>query len=288
MNLLSVVIPVRNGAATIAAQLGALAAQGYEGPWEVVVADNGSTDGTAAVVERFRDRLPRLRVVAADGGIGINVGRNAGIRAAQGDLILICDADDVVHPGWIAAHAAALAQHDITGGPLDEDTLNSGEIARFNARSHQDDPPISGRFLPYASGGNCGFRRQVWERIGGFDSRWQRGATEIEFCWRAQIAGFRIGWAPDAVVAYRHDPALRSEVRRRYRSARAITMLYAQFRRHGMPPARPGRALRAWGWLVFRAPWALADAAWRLKWLQVAAWRAGLLAGSARYRVVYL
>jgi hypothetical protein len=56
----------------------------------------------------------------------------------------------------------------------------------------------------------------------------------------------------------------------------------------GMPAKRLGSALRACCWIGFRAPWALASRRWRTKRLQVAAWRAGLAAGSIRYRVVYL
>jgi GT2 family glycosyltransferase len=133
-----------------------------------------------------------------------------------------------------------------------------------------------------------GFRRVVWETIAGFDNAWQRGATEIEFAVRAQLAGFTVGWVPEAVVAYRHSDSIASETRRRYRSAQAMPRLYAQFRCHGMPGTRMTPALRAWAWLAFRAPWAAFNAVWRTKWLQVAAWRGGLLAGSIRYRVIYL
>lgn len=287
-SLVSVVIPVRNGAQTIAAQLTALSNQAYDGPWEVVVADNGSTDNTADVVEDNRHRLPSLRVVREDRGVGINVGRNAGVRAARGDLVLICDADDVVHPGWISAHVAALNDHDISSGPLDEITLNTREVAAFNAGGSNSKCPVSGGFLPYAYGGNIGFHRRVWEITGGFNDAWQRGATEIEFCWRAQLAGCTIGWTQHGVVAYRHNASLRSEVKRRYRSARAMPRLYSEFRAHGMAGTRSRTALRAWAWLAMRAPQAITDPTLRMKWLQVAAWRAGLLAGSLRHRVVYL
>ncbi|HWV56413.1 MAG TPA: glycosyltransferase family 2 protein [Longimicrobiales bacterium] len=286
--LVSVVIPVRNGAATIGEQLQALSRQSFHGRWEVVVADNGSTDGTAEVAAQYRSSLPDLRIISAPDGLGINFARNAGVRAARGSLILICDADDVVQPGWIAAHVRTLDEYDLSGGPVDEVLLNTERVARFNAGNLPDRLPVCGAFLPYAIGCNLAFHREVWERIGGFDDAWQRGSTEIEFCWRAQLAGFTIGWAPDAVVAYRHSPYIRSEVQRRYRSARSMPRLFAAFRRHGMPRRSLRRAILAWAWLVYRAPWALTSDRWRMKWIQVGAWRAGLLAGSLRYRVLYL
>lgn len=286
----SVVIPVRNGAATIAEQLEALGRQEFGEPWEVVAADNRSNDGTREVIETFSDRLPGLRVVSADHGIGINVGRNAGVAAANGELILICDADDVVRPGWIEAHARNLAHYDLSGGPVDEISLNGSKVATFNSAEARRGvvPPTSGGFLPYAIGCNFAFTRAAWDAIGGFDEAWQRGSTEVEFCWRAQLAGFELGWARDAVVAYRHGTTIRSEVRRRYRSARSKPRLYAAFKHHGMPGRSLWKALRAWAWLLFWAPRAALQCRFRLKWVQVAAWRAGLLVGSLRYRSLYL
>ena len=78
---LSVVLPCRNGAATIAVQLEALASQFWSGTWELVVADNGSTDESMRIVESFRDRLPALQVVDASAGPGIPATLNAGVRA---------------------------------------------------------------------------------------------------------------------------------------------------------------------------------------------------------------
>lgn len=284
----SVVIPVRNGDATIAEQLDALSRQDFPGSWEVVVADNGSTDRTRAVVEGFFGRVPGLRVVEANDGAGINIARNAGVRAARGRFVLLCDADDVVAPGWVAALARALETDELAGGPVDERSLNAPGVAEFNERKERNGSPVCGRFLPYATGCNLGFRREAWDLIGGFDDAWRRGATEIEFCWRAQLAGLRLGWAPDAVVRYRHAPSIKSEFRRRYVAARALPRLFSQFARHGMPRRALKPAVLAWFWIVYRSPWAAVSSRWRMKWLQVAAWRAGLLAGSVRYRVLYI
>jgi glycosyltransferase involved in cell wall biosynthesis len=120
----SVIIPVRNGEHVLGPQLEALAAQQVPVAFEVVIADNGSTDGTAALAESFRDRIPLLRVVDASIRPGINVARNAGARAALGELLLFCDADDLVQPGWIAAMWQASRTSPALGGALDEQLLN--------------------------------------------------------------------------------------------------------------------------------------------------------------------
>src|SRR4051794_16576472 len=100
--LLTVVLPVRDAEAYLAEQLAALGRQTYTGEWEVVVVDNGCTDGTLAVVDAWRARLPDVRVVAAPRR-GLNRARNAGAAAARGELLAFCDADDVVCDGWLTA-----------------------------------------------------------------------------------------------------------------------------------------------------------------------------------------
>ena len=117
---LSVVIPVRDAAAVVPDQLGALRAQRWEGHWEVVVAlDAGSADATADVVGRYADGWPRLRIVDAPPGGGPGSARNVGAAAAAGSALAFCDADDVVAPGWVAAMGDALRHHEFVTGPLE-------------------------------------------------------------------------------------------------------------------------------------------------------------------------
>ncbi len=119
MVLVSVVIPVHNVAATLGAQLDALADQDYRGDFEVIVADNLSTDRTRDVIASFSSRLPGLRLVKAFEKQGASYARNVGTRAATGDLILGCDGDDVVLGGWVSGLVDALSRFDIVGGWYD-------------------------------------------------------------------------------------------------------------------------------------------------------------------------
>src|SRR3954466_4740554 len=100
---LSVVIPCLNAASTLGVQLAALTHQSWPGGWEVIVADNGSTDGSREIVEGYRDPLPGLGVGDAGGRRGQAHARNLGATAATGDALLFCDADDEVAPGWMEA-----------------------------------------------------------------------------------------------------------------------------------------------------------------------------------------
>jgi glycosyltransferase involved in cell wall biosynthesis len=85
----------------------------------VVVADNGSTDGTTDLARRYRDRFSAFTFVGGGLRRGHSAPRNAGANAARGELLAYCDADDVVAPGWLQAMAEAACHYDLIGGWLD-------------------------------------------------------------------------------------------------------------------------------------------------------------------------
>ncbi|VEJ28812.1 Hyaluronan synthase [Rothia dentocariosa] len=99
----SVIIPVYNGANYITQQLDALAAQTGNPSFEVLICDNGSTDGTRAVVEGYNAPYP-LRVIDASQRGGASHARNMGAVQAAGDILIFCDGDDLVEPDWVASH----------------------------------------------------------------------------------------------------------------------------------------------------------------------------------------
>src|SRR2546423_10557404 len=101
--LVSVVVAVLDEEAHLGEQLAALAEQTYTGAWEVLVVDNGCTDGSIDVALRFARRLPGLQIVDASERRSLAHARNRGAAEAQGDLLAFCDADDVVLPGWLEA-----------------------------------------------------------------------------------------------------------------------------------------------------------------------------------------
>lgn len=114
----SILLATRNRAASLDQTLASIAAQEAPGiEWEVLVADNGSTDDTAAVIERWAARVP-LRSVS-EPAPGKNRALNRALGMARGGLLLFTDDDVVAMPGWIAAHVAAAARwpdHQIFGG----------------------------------------------------------------------------------------------------------------------------------------------------------------------------
>lgn len=283
----SVVMPAYNAAATIGQQLEGLVGQTYQGSWELVVADNGSRDETAVIARRWADQIPRLSVVDAADRPGASHARNVGCRSTGGELMLFCDADDVVDSGWIAAMVAGLRHHPMVGGRIDRTLLNDpvSIAARPGTTTSLLD---SFGFLPYPLTANCGMRREIWTDLDGFDARYHRGSDDVAFFWRAQLAGYEVGFVPDAVVHYRLRGNIPDMARQYYTYGRTHTMLYRDFAAAGMPRLALTELCREWAWLIRHVPDLYRSRAQRAVWMTRLAMRAGRIAGSIHHRVVYL
>ena len=206
--MVSVVMPACNAAATIGEQLEALSRQSYLGSWEIIVADNGSQDDTKSLVQSWQERLPQLRLVEAKGRRGANFARNVGTKASRCEFFLFSDADDIVSTNWVAAMTAALTTYDTVGGSLERQTLNDEVALAARPLKKFDGLLNTFNFLPYTPFANAGVRRELWFRLGGCDDRYlDIGSDDVEFFWRAQLAGATLGYVSDAMVHYR----LRSE-----------------------------------------------------------------------------
>jgi glycosyltransferase involved in cell wall biosynthesis len=267
----SIVIPVLDAEGVLERQVDAILPQ--LGPdAELVLVDNGSTDGTAAVIERYVRRCPGVRSVHAPTR-GVNRARNAGIAAARGRSILLCDADDVVQPGWVEAFRSALGAAELAGGAV------RGVDAAGNPVPHLD--PASVKMFGFASpwGCCCALRRETWERVGGFDERMSGGYDETDFFLRAQLLGASLTWTDEAVVEHLWDPAKqrRRERERSYHSRRVYWMGRVQ----GRP--RQGAALRVAGQLAFGAPAALVSSSHRRAWGALVVRRWDRLRGLVRF-----
>ena len=233
----SVVIPALNAAHCIGDQLTALARQDVPFAWEVVVADNGSTDGTADAVRAFADRLP-VRVADASARRGHTPARNAGAAAARGRKLLYCDADDEVGPGWVVAMAAELDRSDLVGGYVDDASLNDADSQQWRRTQDQQGLPTKMGFLPLAISANFGIRADVLKAIGGFNGDYGEGCNDVEVCWRGEVKGYTLGYVPEAVVKYRYRTTVKGLGRQMYARGRAEPQLYGDFRPYGVPRRR--------------------------------------------------
>lgn len=204
----SVIIPSYNAADTIAEQLDALARQEFDQPWELIIVDNRSTDATTAVAEGFKDRIRHLRVVQASERRGASYARNVGVKAARSDLLLFCDADDVVSPNWLSAMSARFDECDLVISPHEFKRLNLWVSQLYGSDADElerDSNQYISKYEPHlykACGWGLGVRRRFHELVRGFDESLLAG-EDLDFGYRVQLAGGRAGVAFDAMVYYR-------------------------------------------------------------------------------------
>jgi GT2 family glycosyltransferase len=282
---LSVLIPCRNSADLLAEQLDAIAAQDWDGTWEVVVADNGSTDATRSVAAAYSSRIPTLRVVDASGRPGRHHACNVAAQSSRGAALIFVDGDDAVGAGYFEAMADALRSHPVAAARLDHSTFGTDSTAGVGSAVQTTGLLDGFGFLPFGMGCSLGFRREAFESIGGF----REDATyceDVDICWRAQLAGYSIQFVPDAVVHYRPRSSAREMYRQHRNFGRARAFLYREFRTSGMPRPTGREAIGEW-WAVAKAVPRLRNRSEVARWSRRLGRCVGRIEGSVKYRVWY-
>lgn len=227
--LFSVVIPAHNAERYVGDQLTALGAQVGAGTFEVILVDNLSTDRTVETAAEYAETL-NLQIVTAGAKPSAAYARNVGVASATGEFIVFVDADDVVDTSLLAAYRANTSFHQIMGGYYDHVRLNEPKVTAWRPAEPCDRLPIAYRTVPYFLMGNAAIHRSVFAELGGFDEALTHGGEEVDFSIRAKLAGYAIGWVPDAVVYYRHRTTLRGLSRQWFDYGRAATYVYARHR----------------------------------------------------------
>jgi glycosyltransferase involved in cell wall biosynthesis len=281
----SVIVPFRNGAKHLAALLDSLVVQDSRAPWELVAADNGSTDESRSVLAAYRDRLP-IVVVEALERANPSYARNAGARAASGSKLIFIDADDEVSPNYVSALAGALDHHRLVTSRVDSAALNPAWVRSAHGAAWQSDGV--GVFFDFwpAAGVNIGILRSTYEELDGFPEEFS-GSEDIAFSWTAHKHGIRIEFVGDAVYRYRYRHTLTGLFRQCANWGRDTALLYKRFGPDGMPGRTLGTSLAEWRDVAvgLLRP---GEEDGRASFVVRAGFCWGRLHGSARYRVKYL
>lgn len=169
--MISVVIPCYNEEKCISECLRSLAGQKTFRDYEVIVVDNGSTDGTAEVARRFESALP-LRLIS-EPRKGRGAARKAGCAAAKGDIILSTDADAVVPTDWIETMVAGFSDAGTVG--VTGTCYITDQSWLTNAVFNFVQPAVTvAQRLFFGSywvlGSNGGFRKDAYEKMGGYNA----------------------------------------------------------------------------------------------------------------------
>ena len=208
---ISVVLSTYNRSADLLRALPMTLAQRDAPPYEVIVVDNNSTDGTREIVARYEAVSPRLRYVF-EPNQGLPYARNAGIRAANGSIVAFTDDDVEVDEGWVAAIAKSFERFpeaDCIGGRVlprwprngRPQWLTDRQLAPLALQDKGDVPMRVDRFnaAPCLIGANFSFRKTAFEKAGMFSPDYSRTQDrEIQLrLWRAGGVGV---YVPDIVT----------------------------------------------------------------------------------------
>ncbi len=206
----SVIIPCRNSTRTLGLQLEALARQVDVPPFEVIVADNGSADDLAGLLDQWRGRLS-LKLVDAAEHPGAAYARNVGMSSAGADKLLFCDSDDIVARDWVSRGCEALDLVDVFSGPglrVADGAIGDDldDVWRRLDRELEPDLPVrAGAPVPWPIilGGNSGMRRATAGAVRGYDAGLPGDVEDNDLAIRLQDAGFAIASAPGVRIVYR-------------------------------------------------------------------------------------
>ena len=196
---MAIIIPVRDDAARLRLCLDAIATNGDAERRRIVVADNGSADGSAHVAASYGATvlaLPRYRVGEL---------RNIAAAATSSPLIAFVDADHLIDPGWVRTALKLFDDHQVTaaGAPYSP-ALSANWVARaydrFRPELHTVEP------AEWLGSGNMIVRREAFEQVGGFDTSLE-SCEDVDLCNRLRAAGYRLVADPQLRSVHLGDPA---------------------------------------------------------------------------------
>ena len=222
--LVSVVVCAYNAESTLDGCLSSLAVLAYPA-YEVIVVDDGSTDGTAAIMARH----DFIRSVRFGANRGLSAARNAGLAAARGDIVAYTDADCLADPHWLDYLVATFRSTGMAaaGGPNlpppEESLVASCVAVSPGGPLHV---LIDDQEAEHVPGCNMAFRRDLLREIGGFDPIFRAAGDDVDVCWRLQDRGHRIAFSPAAMVWHHRRNTVGAYLRQQRGYGKAEGLLY--------------------------------------------------------------
>ncbi len=208
------VIPNYNGQRHLAGLFDALQKQTFT-DFEVILADDASSDGSVAFVE---EAFPTTRVLTNRNNLGFAVNANAAVDAALGRVIVLLNNDTEPDPDWLAELAKTICQHPdaaIVASKLllfdkrdhlhtTGDTMGLDGIPRNRGVWEEDRGQYDGQTEIFGGcGGAMAIRKDVWQALGGFDEDFWMYLEDVDFAFRVQLAGWKAVYAPAARVYHK-------------------------------------------------------------------------------------
>ncbi|MCD6328123.1 exopolysaccharide biosynthesis polyprenyl glycosylphosphotransferase [bacterium] len=226
----SIIVPVYNGEATIAECLEALASQDVpHHEFEVIIVDDGSTDDTSRIVERFDVRY------IYQSNRGPAVARNNGVAHARGEIILFTDADCVPEPNWLREMVNPLVQdHDVAAVKGAYRTRQKSFTAVFAQAEFEErfKRLARRRYIDFVDTYSAAFRKEVFEAVGGFNPRYPKANNEdVELSFLVAQRKHKMVFNPRAIVYHTHPDTVLKYAKLKFGRAYWRTFVYDRFPR---------------------------------------------------------
>ncbi len=219
----TIIVPLFQGASTLAASVGALLQQKPLPPDRIVLVDDASTDGSLALARELETKHPgRIEVIAREKNGGEAAALNDGFRKAEtADLLGIVETDVVVAPDWLARMKALLQRDGVwgAGGALKPFPCDAWP-ARLAGYEVQDRQASQGRRIRHVSSANVLYLRRAWQEAGPFREDLVNASLDSDFNLRLQDKGGRLAWDPLAIAWHHYKPCLSGWMTRTFAYAR--------------------------------------------------------------------
>jgi lipopolysaccharide biosynthesis glycosyltransferase/glycosyltransferase involved in cell wall biosynthesis len=207
---ISLIVATRNRAKQLAGCLQAICKLAFDGAWEVIVVDNGSTDETSSIIERARSTMPAPLIALFEPERGAARARNRGIRVARGRIVAFTDDDCYVDQKFLTETVRAFADERMgyITGRVELYDESDADATVNRSRTPKRYRPHNYIYTDDVIGANLAFRRAVLGEIGGFDERMGAGqmfsAEDVDAAGRAASAGWEGAYRPEVLVHHHH------------------------------------------------------------------------------------
>jgi cellulose synthase/poly-beta-1,6-N-acetylglucosamine synthase-like glycosyltransferase len=216
-SVVSIIIPTFNGAPRIGHCLDALVQQTAAKSVEIIVVNDGSTDNTADVVQRY----PSIRLVS-QANAGPAAARNRGALATHGTIILFTDDDCVPTSNWLDAMLEPFEAPDVVGAKGVYRTHQTSLVARFVQIEYEDKYRLMARLpnIDFIDTYSAAFRRDRFLEMGGYDTSFPLACAEdVELSYRMSARDWKMKFTPNAIVYHTHPDTLSKYLKKKYKFA---------------------------------------------------------------------
>ena len=213
MRKVSIILPCKDSANTIRACLDSIARLSYPKQFfELIVVEGNSKDGSEEIIEKFKRDNPdlKLKFLREEGKFGAGYGINLGLKVAENEIVAFTNADCEVDDDWLERLMEPFKDYGVAGvAGIVVTPENINLLQRLVGYELEYRYSTLKSYVMSAPEMNLAYRKDILEKLGGFDWRNFRTAYDVDMAYRVNKAGYKIVFCPKAVVKHHHRGTLR-------------------------------------------------------------------------------